>query len=171
MDSSEEILDVVDMADLVTGQATRREIHEKTLIHRAVHILVFNSKGELYIQRRVRTKDENPGLWDSSAAGHVGGGESYDLCAHRELGEELGIQGNLKTAGKLAASLKTSWEHVVIYTCVTDQHLLPDPSEILEGKFRSLHQINSDLKSFSDQFTPTFKEIMNTIVNEKKTFI
>ena len=116
MDSSDEILDVVDMEDRVTGQATRQDIHAKSLIHRAVHILVFNSKDDLYLQRRVWTKDENPGLWDSSAAGHVDSGESYDSCAHRELKEELSIHGDLKIAGKLSASSKTAWEHVTVYT-------------------------------------------------------
>ena len=77
-----EILDVVDMDDLVIGQETRKEIHYKGLIHRSVHIFVFNLGGELYLQKRAYSKDENPGLWDSSSAGHVESGESYIDCAY-----------------------------------------------------------------------------------------
>ncbi|MDH5356922.1 MAG: NUDIX domain-containing protein, partial [Gammaproteobacteria bacterium] len=88
---SHELLDVVDENDIVVGVKTRGEIHAKALMHRAVHILVFNSQGELFIQKRAMTKDENPGQWDSSSAGHVDSGETYLQCAIRELKEELGV--------------------------------------------------------------------------------
>ncbi len=171
MKVSEEIIDVVDFEDRVIGRSTRREIHQKSLLHRAVHILVFNLLGEIYIQKRVWSKDENPGLWDSSAAGHVESGEDYNSCAQRELMEELKIQGNLKSAGKLIASPKTSWEHVKVYTCVTNQFPIPDPSEILEGNFKSIQQIKSDLKSYPEKFTPTFKEIIGRILLDPSEII
>ncbi|MEI8183295.1 MAG: NUDIX domain-containing protein [Desulfomonile sp.] len=72
-----EILETVGAADRVTGQATRREIHDKGLLHRAVHIFVFNSSGEIFVQRRAGHKDRHPLKLDSSAAGHVDPGESY----------------------------------------------------------------------------------------------
>ena len=92
MSDQMEMYDVVDSLDRVIGTATRREIHQKGLLHRSVHILVFNSKGELYLQKRSLNKDENPGYWDTSAAGHVNAGEDYMTSAHRELEEELGIR-------------------------------------------------------------------------------
>ena len=58
---SQELLDVVDAEDRVIGVKTRGEIHAQGLMHRAVHILVFNSKGELFLQKRSMSKDENPG--------------------------------------------------------------------------------------------------------------
>ena len=116
------------------------------------------------------TKDENPGLWDSSAAGHVDSGESYDSCAHRELKEELSIHGDLKIAGKLSASSKTAWEHVTVYTCVTDQLPVPNSSEILEGMFYTIRHIQSDLISFPDRFTSTFKIIISDILSKGKSF-
>lgn len=65
---SQELLDVVDTYDRVTGVRTRGEVHSLGLMHRSVHILIFNCKGEMFIQKRFMTKDNNPGLWDSSAA-------------------------------------------------------------------------------------------------------
>jgi len=89
----DEIFDVVDAANRVTGQATRAEVHGRGLLHRAVHVLVFNRKGEVFLQRRSRFKDVHPGLWDTSAAGHLDAGEDYPEAAVRELAEELGIRG------------------------------------------------------------------------------
>ena len=91
-----EIYDVVDMQDKVIGKATRLEIHQKKLVHRSIHILVFNSKNQIFLQKRSKLKDENPGYWDTSSAGHVDTGETYDECAERELWEELGIKESLK---------------------------------------------------------------------------
>src|SRR5688572_31217226 len=87
---AEEIFDVVNERDEVIGQKPRSEIHRLKLKHRAVHVLVFNSKGQLFLQKRSMTKDCFPGTWDSSASGHLDCGEEYDACARRELREELG---------------------------------------------------------------------------------
>ena len=75
---SEEIFDVVNEQDQVVGQKPRSEVHRLGLLHRAAHILVFNCRGEVFLQKRSLTKDRQPGLWDSSASGHVDSGESYD---------------------------------------------------------------------------------------------
>ena len=69
----------------------RSEVHRLGLLHRAVHVLVFNSRGEIFLQKRSMTKDREPGKWDSSSSGHVDSGEDYDACAVRELREEIGL--------------------------------------------------------------------------------
>ncbi len=88
---AEEIFDVVNDHDEVIGQKPRNEIHRLRLKHRAVHVLVFNARGELFLQKRSMKKDCFPGTWDSSASGHLDSGENYDACAVRELKEELGL--------------------------------------------------------------------------------
>ena len=88
---SEEIFDVVNDRDEVIGQAPRREVHRTGLKHRAVHVLVFNARGEIFLQKRSMSKDTFPGAWDSSASGHLDSGEAYDACAVRELREEIGL--------------------------------------------------------------------------------
>src|SRR6516225_6443898 len=88
----EEIFDVVNERDEVVGCETRGEVHRLGLMHRAVHVLVFNSRGQVFLQKRSMTKDRQPGLWDFSASGHLDRGESYDACAVRELREEIGLE-------------------------------------------------------------------------------
>src|SRR5215471_7635196 len=87
----EEIFDVVDEHDHVVDRKPRNEVHRLGLMHRAVHVLVFNSRGEIFLQKRSMKKDRQPGVWDSSASGHLDSGEDYDACAVRELREEIGL--------------------------------------------------------------------------------
>jgi 8-oxo-dGTP pyrophosphatase MutT (NUDIX family) len=89
---NEEIFDVVNERDEVIGQQPRGVVHRLGLLHRAVHVLVFNAAGQVFLQKRSMTKDRQPGLWDSSASGHVDAREDYDACAVRELHEEIGLQ-------------------------------------------------------------------------------
>lgn len=115
----EELFDVVDAADRVLRRATRREVHEGGLMHRAVHILVFNKNRDCLLQQRSLLKDRHPGVWDSSAAGHVDAGEDYDSAARRELEEELGIRDTkLLRLGTLPPSERTGMEHVAVYAAL-----------------------------------------------------
>jgi isopentenyl-diphosphate Delta-isomerase len=155
----DEIYDVVDKMDQVIGQATRREIHQKKLLHRSIHILVFNHQNELFLQKRSMAKDENPGLWDTSSAGHVDSGETYDKSAHRELLEELGIKAILKSIGKIEACQKTYHEYVQIYTCRINATININLDEISEGKYFDLEILKSIIEKKPEQFTSSFKLI------------
>ena len=159
INDQDEIYDVVNNLDQVTGQATRREIHQKNLLHRSIHILVFNTQGDVFLQKRSMAKDENPGLWDTSSAGHVDSGETYDECAHRELWEELGIKAILKPLEKIEACQKTYHEHVQIYTCRTNAKININLDEISEGKYFDLKVLKSKIKKKPEQFTSSFKLI------------
>lgn len=90
--SAAEVFDVVDEQDQVVEQRTRGEVHRLGLRHRAVHLFVFNRRGEVFLQQRSHLKDVSPLAWDSSAAGHLDSGEDYATAAVRELREELGIE-------------------------------------------------------------------------------
>ncbi len=132
---TEEIFDVVNDRDEVVGQQPRSEVHRRGLMHRAVHVLVFNAAGQIFLQKRSMKKDRQPGLWDSSASGHVDSGEDYDACAVRELREEIGLQ--LRAAPirlfKLAACAETDQEHVWVYRCQAEGPFRLDPDEIERG--------------------------------------
>ena len=88
---SEDLFDVVNADDQVIGTEKRSVVHRTQLLHRSIHVFVFNAEGKLYLQKRSLTKDSSPGKWVSSCSGHVDSGESYDMAALRELGEELGL--------------------------------------------------------------------------------
>ncbi|MGP0564858.1 MULTISPECIES: NUDIX hydrolase [unclassified Nitrospina] len=157
MDDGSEIFDVVDSEDRVIGRATRREVHSRGLLHRSVHILVFNETGELFLQKRAMSKDENPGYWDTSAAGHVSAGDDYWATAHRELDEELGIRETLKPFLRIQACPETFWEHVECYTCITRQRIRINPHEIEEGRYWSIQEIQKALQTGRPAFTSSFK--------------
>lgn len=167
MDDPSELFDVVDSEDRVIGQATRREVHTKGLFHRSVHIWVFNSRGELFLQKRAMTKDENPGYWDSSAAGHLNAGEGYRTCAHRELMEELGISKELQFFMKFPASRETLWEHVETYLCTTDQKITINPMEISEGWFWPMLDLKESVHKHPGQFTSTFHLFFDNYLKPK----
>ena len=132
---SEEIFDVVNDSDEVIGQRPRSEVHRLNLKHRAVHVLVFNSRGDLFLQKRSMNKDCFPGTWDSSASGHLDSGENYDACSIRELREELGLvtPAPPERLFKIDACAATGWEFVWIYRCQSDGPFILHPDEIDSG--------------------------------------
>jgi len=87
-----ELVQIVDSNNTEIGLTTRQEMRAKRLPHRATYILVFNSNGEIFIQKRTKNKDIYPGYYDIASGGVVLGGESYEMSASRELHEELGIK-------------------------------------------------------------------------------
>ncbi|MEC7786509.1 MAG: NUDIX domain-containing protein [Nitrospinota bacterium] len=148
------------MQDQVIGKATRREIHQKQLIHRSIHILVFNSNKQIFLQKRSNTKDENPGIWDTSSAGHVDAGETYDECAERELWEELRIKESLKPLAKIKACKETYQEHVQVYVCKTNTSISINRNEISEGKYFDWATLPNIIQSNTEIFTSSFKLIL-----------
>jgi isopentenyl-diphosphate delta-isomerase type 1 len=94
MSEDDEILERVNEAGEVIGRATRAECHaDPALIHRAVHLLVFDAEGRLLLQKRSASKRIQPSRWDSSVGGHVDPGESPEAAIRREAEEELGLDG------------------------------------------------------------------------------
>jgi len=128
------------------------------LRHRAVHILIFNQAGDLYLQQRSRWKDRHPLKWDSSAAGHVTAGESYNDTARRELKEELGVDLPLERIFKLAASPRTDHEFICGYCGVVSEDLAPNKGEIERGVFLAPAVIDGWTSARPDDFAPGFLE-------------
>src|SRR6266487_766929 len=135
--SQQERFPIVDEMDRILRYAYRSQVHGDNLRHRAVHILIFNGAGEVYLQKRSRWKDRHPLLWDSSAAGHVSAGEGYDEAAQRELQEELGINVPLEKVLKVAASTRTGQEFIWLYRGQLEEELSPNRNEIEAGAFFS----------------------------------
>ena len=118
-DNSEK-LEIVDTEGKVIGLAERAELHrDPSLIHRVVHVLVFNRKGELLLQKRSRQKDVAPGKWDTSVGGHVAPKEDVLAAAQREMREELGITGcELRHLYRYLFSNRGESELVDTFSCV-----------------------------------------------------
>ncbi|WP_435834988.1 NUDIX hydrolase [Streptomyces albogriseolus] len=91
--SADEILDVVDEHDRVTGQAPRGEVYARGLRHRCVFVLARDAEDRIFVHRRTPAKLVFPSLYDMFVGGVVGAGETYDDAALREAEEELGVSG------------------------------------------------------------------------------
>jgi isopentenyldiphosphate isomerase len=158
---NEEIFDVVNDLDEVIGQETRSEVHRRGLVHRAVHVLVFNAAGQVFLQKRSMKKDRQPGVWDSSASGHVDSGEEYDACAVRELSEEIGLQVAAYPARlfKLPASVETDQEHVWVYRCEAEGPFVLHPDEIERGGWFSPAEVNRWLAERPEEFAGALRVI------------
>lgn len=158
----DEQLDVVDENNAVTGQDTRKNIHDQNLKHRAVHLFVFTKKRCLVLQKRSYLKDRHPGVWDSSAAGHVDAGESYEDAARRELKEELGLDEDETTLiGTLPASEKNGWEFVELRAIKTATKLSKmkfPAAEIETIQAFSLEEIAAWIKRRPQDFASSFRE-------------
>lgn len=154
---SDELFDVVDENDVVQRQLPRTQVHAEGLIHRATHVFVFRSDGRLIIHRRTGNKEEFPGVWTSSASGHVSAGEDYDAAAHRELFEELGLGGELRRLHKFAPCQQTCLEHTMLYESISDDVLNVDHREIAEIDAAHPAEIRDCISTRPELFSPAFR--------------
>lgn len=157
--SADEHFDVVDANDSVIARHPRGHVHASGLLHRAVHILVFNQSGDLLLQKRSAWKDREPSKWDSSAAGHLEPGETYAAAALRETDEELGISPALTRLGKISACVNTGQEFVEVFTAQHDGPFLLPPSEIECTAFFSPRLIDRWVADRPSDFAPGFLEV------------
>jgi len=167
---NQELFDVVNERDEVIGRQPRSEVHRLGLMHRAVHVLVFNAAGHVFLQKRSLRKDRQPGLWDSSASGHVDAGEDYDTCAVRELREEIGLQVPVvpQPLFKLAASAETDHEHVRVYRCQAEGPFRLDPEEIERGGWFALDEVTRWMAERPQDFSGALLVIWQRITRESR---
>lgn len=155
---TEEIFDVVNERDEVVGQAPRSEVHARGWRHRAVHVLVFNARGEVFLQKRSQLKDTARGKWDSSASGHLETGEAYAPCAVRELREEIGlaVPQPPQPLFKLDACAATGWEFCWIYRCEHEGPFTLHPEEIETGDWFAPAALTDWVARRPDDFASAF---------------
>ena len=153
MNAGDEIITIVDVDNTIVGSAKRREMRARGLPHRASYILVFNSKGELFVQKRTMSKDIYPGYYDVATGGVVLADESYDLSAERELAEELGARNTSLTSHfdfKHEDDSNIVWGR--LYTCTYDGEIILQEEEVESGEFLTIDQALE--LSRKEPFTP-----------------
>jgi isopentenyldiphosphate isomerase len=158
VDPSDELVDIVDLHDRVTGVATRAEMRSRNLRHRCAEIAVVNSSGEIWVHRRTDTKDVYPGLHDMVVGGVLASGESWEDGARRELAEETGIAG---------VPLRFLVDHVFVgpeeralmrlYEVTWDGPIAPQPEEIAWGAFVGFEELDRMLAE--REFCPDSVEV------------
>lgn len=164
-DTSKEWLDVVDDNDEVVGRERRGVIHARGLMHRSAQVLVFNGAGDLFLQKRSEHKDEFPGLWDSSAAGHVNPGEDYAECARRELAEELGITAPvvLEALYRIPADESTGWEHCSVFRCRYDGPFRLQEDEVADARWVAPTEMDRLVEDSASRLTPAIRRIWRRV--------
>lgn len=154
----EEWFPVVDENGNETGKALRSVCHDgkSMLLHPVVHLHLFNTRGELFLQKRAKTKDIQPGKWDTSVGGHVSPGETPHEALLREAGEELGLSSFVpEYLGKYVWESPRERELVNSFSAISDEEPVINKDEIDEGRFWTLKEIKENLGR--DIFTPNFE--------------
>ena len=156
-DNSQEVFPLVDEQGQVIGSATRGECHSGSfLLHPVVHLHVFNSKGEVYLQKRPEWKDIQPGKWDTSVGGHIDYGETPEEALTREVREELGITDFVpERVGQYVFESRREREYVYVHKTVYDAPVCPSASELDGGRFWPVEDIRAAIGQ--GIFTPNFE--------------
>ncbi len=161
-----EMVTEVDVDDTVIGERPIFDFPNSNHIHRAAHLFLFNSKGELLIQKRPKNKRVYPDVWDDSCAGYVSSGETYEDCVQKECFEELRIK--LKDYKQI---FHYHWfdavdkSHKEVFTAVYDGEIHRDKDEVAAVKWVDMSALREDMLKNPEKFTPTFKEGLRIYLN------
>ena len=156
-DDTDEWFDVVDERDQVIGQRHRKDVHRLAMRHRAVHVFVRRADGRLLIHKRSASKEEFPGVWTSSASGHVSAGETYTAAAHRELTEELGFTAELQRCHRFHACPATNMEFTELFECRWDGQVSPDAHEIQAIDWLDTQKLADHMCDTPEYYSPAFR--------------
>lgn len=171
-DNKLEKFPVVDEDGRVVGSATRGECHSGShLLHPVVHLHVFNSRGELYLQKRPEWKDIQPGKWDTAVGGHIDYGETPEQALHREVSEELGISDfSPERLGMYVFESQRESELVYVNRTTYDGEIRPSAEELDGGRFWTMQEIRAAYgkgmltPNFEREFRKFFPELLDNNV-------
>jgi len=162
-DDQTELFYLVDKNDKILGSIARKQAHkDKTKIHRAVYVVVTNSKNQILLQKRSQHKDTNPGYWAMSVGGHVTHGQTYKQAVQREIKEELGISPPLTFIAKELYDLGTEQEYSYIYDAAIEKTPTNfDKTEVTQVKWVNIKDLPEFIKK--ENVTPGCKCVLKTI--------
>lgn len=157
-DNLEELFPIVDENGTTIGSITRKEAHSGTrVLHPVVHLHLFNSKGELYLQQRPLWKDIQPGKWDTACGGHMEYGETPEEALRREVMEELGIKNfTSEFLGKYVFDSVKERELVYVNKAIYDGDVNPSKEELDGGRFWSKDELLDAMNK--NILTPNFEQ-------------
>ena len=161
MNKPDEVI-LVNEQDEQTGTIEKMEAHRKALLHRAFSVFIFNEKGEMLLQQRAMGKYHSPGLWTNACCSHPRPGESVEEAAGRRLKEEMGIDVKIEKIFDFIYKTEfdnglTEFEFDHVYTGTYSGNLQPDKQEVKDYCFRSVADIEEDLKNRPEKYTSWFK--------------
>lgn len=157
----EEVI-LVNEFDKPLGVMEKMEAHRKALLHRAFSIFIFNSKGEMLLQRRSFSKYHSGGLWTNACCSHPRPGEETCQAANRRLFEELGFTTPLEKIFDFTYKSEfdnglTEYEYDHVYVGQYDHNVYPNPEEVSDYRFLSAGAIGSELAVHPEKYTSWFQ--------------
>jgi len=157
IDNNDEMFPLVDEQGNIIGAITRGEAHDGSKkLHPVVHLHVFNSKGEIYLQKRPSWKDIQPSKWDTACGGHIDLGEDVKTSLKREVREELGITDfTPQDMGHYVFESAREKELVYVHKTIYNGDIQPSKEELDGGRFWSRDEILSNIGQ--NIFTPNFE--------------
>lgn len=163
---------LVDLEDNPKGEMEKVEAHKKARLHRAVSVFIFNSKGQLLLQKRALKKYHSPGLWTNTACTHPQPNESNVNAATRRLSEEMGIKTKELTKlfdfiykEKLDNHL-TEYEFDHVFVAISDSMPIPEPSEVCDYKYIDAELIIEQVRMAPNDYTVWFKKIIERVLTD-----
>jgi isopentenyldiphosphate isomerase len=156
------LVDVVNANDITVGVLPRAELFRKHANFRVAHDLIFNTSGELLVQKLARTRLRHPEYWGSSVAAYLFAGESYRAAAERRSTQELGVRGlELDFVGKISMNDEGCQKFIGIFSAVHDGPFAFNKEHIEKLEFLPLQQIHHLRDSGERLFTPTFLRVLS----------
>jgi isopentenyl-diphosphate delta-isomerase len=164
---------LVDEHNAELGVMEKMQVHKEGLLHRAISVFVFNSKGEMLLQKRSAAKYHSAGLWTNTCCSHPRPGESLENAANRRLFEEMGMR--CKLTGQFSFIYKVNLENGLkeheldyVYTGISDQIPILNQEEASSWKYEGLHQIQIDIEANPQNYTAWFKIVFNKVISDRK---
>ncbi|GAB1415717.1 isopentenyl-diphosphate Delta-isomerase [Paludibacter sp.] len=163
---------LVDSNDTVIGEMEKLEAHQKAQLHRAVSVFIFNSKGELLLQKRAESKYHSPGLWTNTACTHPRPNERNEDAAARRLDEEMGMN-QIKLTKLFDFIYKENFENGLteyefdhVFVGYSDALPIPVPTEVGDFKYIDCERLFKKIQKNPDNYTVWFKKIVNRVFSE-----
>ena len=160
---------LVDKNDNEIGVEEKIKVHQEGKLHRAISVFVFNSKNELLIQKRAKTKYHCPGLWTNTCCSHPEPGERTEEAAHRRLKDEMGFDCPLKEILTFIYQVdfdnnlsEHEFDHVFIGKF--DSKVFPNPKEADDYKWIGLEELKKDIDQSPENYTYWFKVILDKVI-------
>jgi isopentenyl-diphosphate delta-isomerase len=157
---------LVDELDRERGVMEKLEAHRRGELHRALSVIIFNSAGEMLLQKRAAGKYHSGGLLTNACCSHPRPGEEVEAAAGRRLKEEMGITASLRKKGTFIYRSEfphglTEHEFDHVFEGVTDQAPDPDPREAETFCYLSTDEIKKRIAAVPGEFTTWFRIVMD----------
>ncbi len=167
--NKEELVVLVDEKNKVLDYMGKLEAHQKGLLHRAISVIIFNSKGEMLIQQRALTKYHWAGIWSNTCCSHPRKDETFQAAAERRLFEELGIKTPLKEEFHFIykaydePSGLTEWEYDTVFKGVCDDSFEFNKEEVAAIRWLTNEELLNDIEKNPEQYSFWFKIILDEL--------